>query len=66
MFQGMLGVKYMEDRYLRGKAVCADFMEQKHKLMCFNHLNLGHAAIVSMQSQMGPDGFLSCNGIKKE
>ncbi|CAK9093525.1 unnamed protein product [Durusdinium trenchii] len=55
--QGMLGVKYMEDRYLRGKAVCADFMEQKHKLMCFNHLNLGHAAIVSMQSQMGPDGI---------
>ncbi|CAK9064636.1 unnamed protein product, partial [Durusdinium trenchii] len=52
--EGLLDVKYMEDRYLRGKKYCSDFMETRHKLMCFSSLNLGHAAIVSMQSEMGP------------
>lgn len=59
MFQGMLDVKYMEDRYLRGKTFCNEFLESRHKLLCLNQLNLGHAAIVSMQSEMGPDTFLS-------
>ncbi|CAK9076978.1 unnamed protein product [Durusdinium trenchii] len=53
--QGMLDVKYMEDRYLRGKTFCNEFLESRHKLLCLNQLNLGHAAIVSMQSEMGPD-----------
>ena len=60
ILQGLLDVKYMEDRYLRGKKYCSDFMETRHKLMCFSSLNLGHAAIVSMQSEMGPDTHLGC------
>jgi len=57
-WQGLLDFKFLNDRYVRGKAAVSDFMEKDHKLVSFPSLILGHSLIVEKQASMGPNGSL--------
>ena len=62
MVQGGLDVKYLSDRYTKGKTAVDKLMDEKHKILHFPSICLGHPTIVEMQGEMGPDGSLICFG----
>lgn len=51
--QGGLDMKYLEDRYTRGKAKCAEILESQHTLLSFDSINLAHGEIVQKQAALG-------------
>ena len=56
--QGNLDVKYLQDRYQRGKAHIEEVLAAKHRAVHHPSICLGHTSIVQMQGELGPDGFL--------
>ena len=54
----MMAYKYLNDRYMKGKAKVSAFMDEKHKLVAYDSLIMGHSTIVEMQGAMGNSGFL--------
>ena len=54
----MLDFKYLNDRYVKGKARVNEFLDSKHRLQSHDNLIMGHASIVEMQAAMGDSGFL--------
>ena len=51
--QGGLDMKYLEDRYTRGKAKCASILESQHTFASFDGINLAHGEIVQKQAELG-------------
>ena len=54
----MMDYKYLNDRYMKGKAKVMECLEEKHKLLSHDALIMGHSTIVEMQGKLGPSGFL--------
>lgn len=50
--------KFLNDRYMRGKAKVAAFHTEKHVLQSFDSIMMAHPAVVSMQGSLGSSGFL--------
>ena len=61
--QAMLDFKYLNDRYVKGKARVSAFLDDKHRLQNHDNLIMGHSAIVEMQAAMGDKGFLDFFGM---
>ena len=59
--QGSLDVKYLSDRYAKGKEEISKLLAEKHRIVRHPSICLGHSAIVQMQGEMGPDGYLISN-----
>ncbi|CAK9075152.1 unnamed protein product [Durusdinium trenchii] len=55
--QGSLDVKYLSDRYAKGKEEISKLLAEKHRIVRHPSICLGHSAIVQMQGEMGPDGL---------
>ena len=54
----MMDFKYLNDRYMKGKAKVTAFLEETHKLVSHDALIMGHSTIVEMQGSLGPSGLL--------
>lgn len=57
-FEAMMDFKFLNDRYMRGKAKVAAFHTEKHVLQSFDSIMMAHPAVVSMQGSLGSSGFL--------
>ena len=51
-------MKFLNDRYMKGKERINTFMQEDHRLVCHDNLTMAHASIVEMQASMGSNGFL--------
>ena len=58
MRQAALDVKYLSDRYGKGKEKATTFMEKMHRVLHYQSICMSNPTIVQMQADMGPNGLL--------
>lgn len=54
-----LDLKYLSDRYQKGKAAVENMMNKCHRFTHQSSIIMAHNAIVSMQNELGTNGWLS-------
>lgn len=55
--QGKLDMKWIQDRYDKGKIAVTDMMSNVQSYLSLSNLNLAHAEIVSTQAKHGATTF---------
>ena len=58
VWQGGMDLKYLEDRFLRGKEAVKRILASKHSYSLHGSLNLAHADLVQKQAELGHKAFL--------
>lgn len=58
-WQGALDLKYLSDRFKKGKAAVADFQEERHQFLPVKSLVYAHGHIVEKQAKLGPSTCLA-------
>ncbi|CAK9094173.1 Uncharacterized protein SCF082_LOCUS44273 [Durusdinium trenchii] len=57
-----LDLKYLSDRYQKGKAAVENMMNKCHRFTHQSSIIMAHNAIVSMQNELGTNGFAEWSG----
>lgn len=58
-WQGALDMKYLEDRFHKGKARVKQLLAEKHILTSHTAVNMAHGDVVQKQADLGRSTFLN-------